>query len=147
ATRTRVKTEAGRRTVAMVEPLADLLHQHRLTQVERGVPVRETDFVFSTASGRPTDRRRVHRAVQNAAKKAGLISGKERLRPHDLRSAFALQSLKTGPDLPTLQRLLGHSTAAMSLSYARLLSSDEALPVSAYAEQPKADVAELRRAS
>ena len=91
--RERTKTEAGRRGIGIPEQLVTLLREHRVLQVERGVSVRDDSFVFASITGTPIDRRRAHRVVQAAARKAKLIGRDENLRVHDLRSGFALNSL------------------------------------------------------
>ena len=52
--------------------------------------------MFASVTGTPMDRRRAHRGVQAAARKAKLIGKDENLRVHDLRAGFAFNSLRTG---------------------------------------------------
>ena len=42
--------------------------------------------------------------------------GLEELRFHDLRHTYAVNSLRAGDDIKTVQENLGHSTAAFTLS-------------------------------
>jgi len=44
--------------------------------------------------------------------------------PHALRRSFATLSLKSGMDVITLQRLMGHSSVEMTAHYAQLLTVD-----------------------
>jgi integrase len=41
------------------------------------------------------------------------------VRVHDLRHTFAVHAIQSGLPLPRLQKLLGHSTPAMTMRYAR----------------------------
>lgn len=145
--RSATKTEAGVRGIGIPESLVTLLREHRRKQVERGVPVTEDSLVFSSANGKPMDRRRAHRVVQAAARKAKLIGKDENLRVHDLRSAFALNSLRDGMTLPELQRALGHTKPDQSLSYASLIERDAVIRSSAYDREVEAEVVELRAVS
>jgi integrase/recombinase XerD len=56
------------------------------------------------------------------AKRAG-IEG-VRVSPHSLRFTFVRKWLQSGGDSLILQRLLGHSTPAMTAYYARLFATD-----------------------
>jgi site-specific recombinase XerC len=145
--RTRTKSEAGVRGIGVPEQLVGSLRQHRRTQVERGVSVAQESFVFASVTGTPMDRRRAHRVVQAAARKAKLIGKDENLRVHDLRAGFALNSLRDGMTLPELQRALGHRKADQSLSYASIVAKDAVVRSSAYDRDETADVVELRLAS
>jgi integrase len=142
--RQRTKTEAGIRGVGVPEQLVSLLREHRRTQVARGVSVAQENFVFASATGKPCDRRRAHRIVQAAARKAGLIGKDENLGVHDLRAGFALNSLRTGMTLPDLQRGLGQKKPDMALLYARIVARDAVIRSSAYDRDEEAEVVELR---
>ena len=56
----------------------------------------------------------LQRACQQAAQRAGLL---KRVRMHTLRHSYATHLLETGIDLPTIQRLLGHSNLRTTLRY------------------------------
>jgi len=47
-------------------------------------------------------------------------SGLKKIRPHDMRHTFASHFMMKGGNILTLQRVLGHSTLAMTLRYAHL---------------------------
>ena len=145
--KSRTKTEAGRRRLRVPGSVVELLRQHRARQLERGVSIAPTAWVFASASGKPCDRRRAHRVVQQSARKAGLITKGETLRPHDLRGAWALSNLRAGMSLADLQRGGGWSTSAMALSYSRVVAGETVVESLAHARDEQGELVEIRRAS
>ena len=49
-------------------------------------------------------------------KRIARVLGLEEMRFHDLRHTYAVNSLKAGDDMKTLQENLGHATASFTLS-------------------------------
>ncbi len=74
----------------------------------------DADVLFVSRSGRPLDRHRVYRIVQERAKQAGT---KMRLSPHTLRHSFATHLLSGGADLRAVQELLGHANVQTTQVY------------------------------
>ena len=110
----RLTTEASGRYVplfpAVEAALADLLA--RELAAGRGA---EGDMVFVTRTGRPVSHRNVSRAVEQAAKAAGL----ERATPHDLRRSFCSLAGRRGVDPIEASQITGHSPAVWARHYAR----------------------------
>lgn len=107
------KTGAGRRTV----PIPTALVQ---TLTER--PVGRDELVFTTPQGAQIHagnfRRRTFR-------KATLEAGLEGLRLHDLRHTAVSFAVAAGASVKTVQRMVGHASAAMTLdTYAGLFDHD-----------------------
>lgn len=69
-------------------------------------------FVFTNEFGRYINNKTLYMNFKRVMKELGL----EALRFHDLRHAFAVNSLRAGDDIKTVQENLGHATAAFTLS-------------------------------
>jgi len=80
---------------------------------------RDSTPVFCTCEGRALNRRSWEDRLEMYSKKLGA-----KVRPYDLRHAFALMYLRSGGLELSLQKTLGHSTLAMTRRYANLVESD-----------------------
>jgi len=87
---------------------------------EPSVPNR--DYLFLTADGRQLTKGRIQKRMVLYGKKASL-SG-VRCSPHTLRHTGAVNFLRNGGDVFSLQRLLGHSTLSMTRHYCELADID-----------------------
>jgi integrase len=77
------------------------------------------NLVFTTKTGRYLCNQTVYASFKNVARALGFPS----VRFHDLRHTFAVNSLKSGDDIKTVQENLGHHTAAFTLdTYAHVTS-------------------------
>jgi integrase len=102
------KTKAGRREVPIPSFVADQLVTHMATWSEPG----PNGLVFTSPGGGPIRWRswvgRYWRPVVDPL-------GHKDLRFHDMRHTFASLAIASGADIKTLQRILGHASAAMTL--------------------------------
>jgi site-specific recombinase XerD len=78
---------------------------------------RPPNWLFAGPAGQPLDVSNLQRAFQQARQVAGL---RQRATVHTLRHCYATHLLEAGTDLPTLQRLLGHSHLSTTLRYLHL---------------------------
>jgi integrase len=95
------------------------------------------DLVFTTQTGKPLRNLNWRRDYfDRAATEAGLSS----LTPHELRHTAASLAVSAGANVKSVQRMLGHASAAMTLDvYAGLFGDD----LDALAERLDASVAEV----
>ena len=70
------------------------------------------NLVFTTEFGRYINNKILYQNFKRNAKKLG----KPDLRFHDLRHTYAVNSLRAGDDIKTVQENLGHATASFTLS-------------------------------
>lgn len=71
----------------------------------------EYNLVFTLEDGSLYDQQRLLRGFRNILKAAGL----EGVRFHDLRHTYAVNAIRAGDDIKTVQGNLGHSSAAFTL--------------------------------
>lgn len=111
---TEPKTQRSRRTVPLSPSVVSLLTAHRLTQdaekEEAANLWRENGLVFATEFGAPVDPRNMLRAVEVAAKRAGLTN----VVVHTLRHSAAVSWLESGTHIKAVADLLGHSSIAIT---------------------------------
>lgn len=96
------------------------LWQYHAERIDGGDPARP--LFTSTVGGRGIGRRWLSRRVKQLGERAGI----DGVYPHRFRHTFAVQYLRNGGDVFTLQILLGHSSLKMVRYYARLADVDTA---------------------
>jgi integrase len=99
-----LKTDSSYRTIPLPDVVAVALSEHL---AERG----REGLVFAGTDGRPVKRNTFSKTWRRAAESAGA----EGLRLHDLRHVYASALIHAGESVKTVQRRLGHSSAAMTL--------------------------------
>lgn len=102
------KTAAGRRSVALPRLVAAQLDSHLRTYAE---PATDASVLESPEGGYLRFGNFRNRFWAPAVKDAGLGP----LRPHDLRHTCASLVIAAGADIKVLQRMLGHSSAVLTL--------------------------------
>jgi integrase/recombinase XerD len=121
-TRARAITVIGKgdkpRTVFYGEAVAGHLRNYLRRRARRGVE----DLLFVSSLGEKLLRFAIVERMRDYGYAAG-IRGK-RVSPHTLRHTFAVNWLKNGGDTLSLQRLLGHSSPAMTERYVNFLTAD-----------------------
>jgi integrase len=109
-----VKTDGSIRFVALPQPCAELLQEHRRRQdVERaaaGDRWVETGLVFKTATGSLLEPSNVNKAFAELSAAAGV----RRIRFHDLRHSCATLLYELGVPIENIQDVLGHSTPVIT---------------------------------
>ena len=99
------KTGKGRRTITLPPSTAQLLRERRKGSCSQWIfpnPLRPED---------PVNPGRAYSRLKTLLKSAGLPG----IRFHDLRHTYAVNSIRAGDDIKTIQTNLGHASAAFTL--------------------------------
>lgn len=113
---TRPKSKAGFRTITLVEPLKSMINARR--EFARMEP-NPFNLVWTRPNGNPWSHRADNRYWEESLVRAGFPSeGKKPYATlHSARHTAASLSAKSGSRIEVIQKVLGHSTAAMSRNY------------------------------
>jgi integrase len=115
------KSDAGSRTLAIPQTLADLLAEHMITRELSSVDADR--FLFETCNGQPLRYSNWRRSVWVPAVTA---AGLPDVGFHDLRRASATALVSWGVDIKTVQARLGHSDPRLTLQvYAQVVQEAE----------------------
>jgi len=106
------KPKSGEREIPINQPLFNLLTQLKKAN-DKGV---KSNFVFPHTDGSKL-KTKLRRMLIRIAKEAGI---KNLTTLHALRHTFASQLIMKGVDLPTVQKLLGHSDIQTTMIYSHL---------------------------
>ncbi len=103
------------RTIAPAPFVMNLLRTQKELQErqrqEAGMAWENSGLVFTTALGRYISYRALYDCYKRIVAKLGL----PKARVHDLRHTYAVNSIRAGDDIKSVQSNLGHSTAAFTL--------------------------------
>lgn len=104
------------RTIAPAPSVLSILKAQKRRQIEMRLKAgplwnNSENLVFTLEDGSPLDQWRVERAFKNVLETAGL----EGIRFHDLRHTYAVNAIRAGDDIKTIQGNLGHASAAFTL--------------------------------
>jgi len=84
-------------------------------------PKTTSNYFFIHEDGRPLTRSYFEHRMHSFVEKSGMT---KTCTPHILRYSFAIQFLRNGGDIFTLQNILGHKTLEMTRRYAKIATSD-----------------------
>jgi site-specific recombinase XerD len=117
-----LRGKGGRRRVVGVDlGLQEILERWLDVRNARGL---SCPWLFATAAGGQVSRRTIHRQVSRLAKRVGID---KRVHPHGFRHCMAVEMLREGIDLVTIQRQLGHTSLATTETYLRALEPRHAI--------------------
>ncbi|QKG84145.1 site-specific integrase [Kroppenstedtia pulmonis] len=117
----RTKSDAGRRSVAISDTVAELLKQYQIRQrqdmLRRGY---RSDLIFVSPKGQPISSRGLRYHFDSCITKAKV----PKIRFHDLRHTHASLLLQQGVHPKVVQERLGHSSISMTLdTYSHVIPS------------------------
>lgn len=111
-----LKTRRSHRTLAMPTYIAEQLRDHAARQREERIALgpewHQSDYVFTTGTGRPLLGTNVTRAFQRLLKRAGL----PKRRFYDLRHSCATLLLVQGVPARVVMEILGHSQIGLTMN-------------------------------
>jgi integrase len=110
-----LKTPSSRRTIEIPEIVIKALRKHEYHQKQQrlaaGAEWKDTNLVFTTATGGASEPRNVVRSFKKLLTKAGIPAK----RFHDLRHTCATMLLHDGAPVKDVSAILGHARASMTL--------------------------------
>jgi integrase len=120
-----LKTQMGRREIILAPAIVRLLRECWIKSAYKGAD----DLIFTTASGRCMDYRKVGEAFRMAVRRTG-IREHGRISLHSLRHGFASLLISEGLDIVFVSRQLGHADASVTLGvYAHLFAREKHAPL------------------
>ena len=133
------RTKAGEAQVRFWHPSADAALQQWLER-RRALGFNGRQPVFCTIStgprtkpGSEMSQDYIRKMLRECAKDAGID---KRVHPHELRHTYAVELVRSGADLETIRRLLGHKTLAHTARYLAAIANAEAGEVLSSLQMP-----------
>ena len=109
-----------RKTKSRMLPIGKTTRRALWRYLATRVETEKSDPLFPSESGR----RLAHDAIRHLLVDLGEKANVKNCHPHRLRHTFAIEFLRNGGDVFTLQMLLGHSSLEMVQTYAKLANMD-----------------------
>jgi len=102
-------------------PLGDTCHK-ALKEYFNSMDMEDNQPLFPSRKGNgPLGRSQAYRIINSAARVVGL---KDKIGTHTLRKTFGYHAYKMGMDLSVIQKLLNHSSPAITLAYIGITQDD-----------------------
>jgi integrase/recombinase XerD len=101
-------------------------------------PRTDSPYFFIDDNGKPLSRFVIAHRMKVYLKKSGI--GAIKCTPHTLRHSFAVQFLRNGGDVFSLQKILGHASLDMTRHYAELADSDVEKKMRAFSPAESIDI-------
>jgi integrase/recombinase XerD len=117
-----IKWGSGRKTKSRAVYIGDRAKRAAWLYLAKRGQLQSHEPFFENINGSFMDRNGVRCLLEDLSKKAGI----QRANPHKFRHTFAIQYLRNGGDVFTLQRLLGHSSLDMVRRYLAIAEVDSA---------------------
>jgi integrase len=87
----------------------------------------DDNWLFPSRKGnRPITRVQVHRILNDAAKRAGILDRVGNIGAHSLRKTFGYHAYKNGVPIETLMQLFNHSSQSVTLRYIGITAEEVA---------------------
>ena len=104
------------RTISPADSVLKTLKKQKIRQLEMRFKAGQLwnnayDLVFTAEDGSPVDQWRVEKSFKEILAAAGMTG----VRFHDLRHTYAVNAIRAGDDIKTIQGNLGHASAAFTL--------------------------------
>lgn len=96
-----------------------------------------SNYFFVHKDGRPLTRFYFEHRMHSYVQKAGITSI---CTPHVLRYSFAIQFLRNGGGIFTLQKILGHSTLEMTRRYSKIANTDVEVKMKQFSPAEQLDI-------
>ena len=109
-----------RKTKSRILPIGKATRKALWRYLTNRPETEKDDPLFLSENGRLLEHDAIHHLLVGLGEKAGV----KNCHPHRLRHTFAIEFLRNGGDVFTLQMLLGHSSLEMVQTYAKLAKID-----------------------